>query len=61
MDIGPLKVSEKKIFERFLPYMGVAAILVMWPKCRKQTFVTPTHGGSTQNLALVGQAGEEDI
>ena len=23
---------EKKIFKRFLPYMGVAAIFVMWPK-----------------------------
>ena len=29
--IGP-PVLEKKIFEGFLPYMGVAAILVMWPK-----------------------------
>ena len=28
MKIG-LPVLEKKIFERFLPYMGVAAILVM--------------------------------
>ena len=28
MEIGP-PVSEKKIFERFLPYMGMAAILVM--------------------------------
>ena len=26
----------------FLPYMGVLAILVMWPRCRKQTFVTPS-------------------
>ena len=24
-------VLEKKIFEGFLPYMGMAAILVMWP------------------------------
>ena len=28
--IGP-PVLEKKIFEGFLPYMGVAAILVMFP------------------------------
>ena len=28
--IGP-PVAEKKIFEGFLPYMGMAAILVMWP------------------------------
>ena len=28
VEIGPL-VLEKKIFEGFLPYMGMAAILVM--------------------------------
>ena len=28
MEIG-LPVPEKKIFEKFLPYMGIAAILVM--------------------------------
>ena len=53
--IGPL-VPEKKIFEGFLPYMGVAAILVMWPRCPEQTFVPPTHGGSTWNLASIGSA-----
>ena len=36
--IGPL-VLEKKIFEGFLPYMGVAAILVMWPRPREQRSV----------------------
>ena len=25
--------------EGFLPYMGVAAILVMWPRCPEQTFI----------------------
>ena len=30
MQIGPA-VPEKKIFERFLSYMGMVAILVMWP------------------------------
>ena len=34
-------------FEWFLPYMGVAAILVMCPGFLDQTFVTPTHGCST--------------
>ena len=43
----------EKIFEGFSPYMGVAAILVM---CHQQTFVPHTHGGSTQKLALTGQA-----
>ena len=33
--IGPL-VLEKKIFEGFLPYMGMAAILVMWPRPHEQ-------------------------
>ena len=50
MEISPL-VQEKKIFEGFLPYMGMAAILV---RCGVQTFVSPTHRGSTQNLALIG-------
>ena len=45
VEIGP-PVPEKKIFEGFLLYMGVA-ILVMWPGCREQTFVPPTQGGST--------------
>ena len=53
--IGPLFLK-KKIFEGFLPYMGVAAILVMWPRPRKQTFVPPSHWGSIWNLALIGQA-----
>ena len=48
----------EKILEGFLPYtcMGMVAILVMWPRCRKQIFVPPTYGGSAQNLALIGQA-----
>ena len=52
--IGPL-VLEKKISEGFLPYMGVAANLVIWPGPSKQTFVPPTHWGSIWNLALIGQ------
>ena len=39
--------SEGKIFEWLLPYMGVAAILVMGPGFRDQTFFSPTHGRST--------------
>ena len=33
-------------FLRFLPYIGVAAILVMRPGPFKQIFVLPSHGGS---------------
>ena len=58
--IGPL-VPEEKIFEGFLPYMGMTAILVMWSRCPKQTFVPPTHGGSTWNLASFGPAALEKI
>ena len=50
---GPL-VLEKKIFEGVLPYMGVAAILVMWPRPREQTFFPPSYWGSIWNLALIG-------
>ena len=53
--IGPL-VLEKKIFEVFLPYMGVAAILVMWSRPREQTFVPLSHWGSIWNLALISQS-----
>ena len=42
--------------EEFLPYTGMAAILVMWPRCPEQTFVPPNHGGSTWNLASIGPA-----
>ena len=36
--------------------MGMAAILVMWPGPFEQTFIPPSHGGSTWNLASIGQA-----
>ena len=36
--------------------MGVAASLVMRPRPREQTFVSPAHWGSIWNLALIGQA-----
>ena len=39
-----LLVPEKKIFKGFLPYMGKAAILVMWPRCSEQNIVPPTQG-----------------
>ena len=47
-------------FLRFLPYMGLAAILVMWSGPFKQTFVPPSHGGAIWNLTLVGQAVSEE-
>ena len=47
-------------FLRFLPYIGVVAILVMWPGPFEQTFVPPSHGGSIWNLTLIGQAVSEE-
>ena len=49
-----LTVLEKKIFEEFLLYMGMAAILVMWPGPCEQTFFPPTHECSTCNFTLIG-------
>ena len=48
--------SGEEDFEGFLPYMGVTAILVTWPRPREQTFVPPFHRGSIWNLALTGPA-----
>ena len=53
MQIGPA-VPEKKVFEGFLPYMGMAAILVKWPGPHLQTFVLPSHGVSIWNLTSIG-------
>ena len=39
MEIGPA-VQEKKIFEGFLPCMGMAAILVMWPASCQLIFIS---------------------
>ena len=36
--------------------MGMAAILVMWPRPREHTFIPPSHWGSIWNLALIDQA-----
>ena len=38
MEVSP-PVLEKKIFEGFLPYMDMAAILVMWPASCHQIFI----------------------
>ena len=48
--------SREEDFLRFLPYMGVAAILVMWPGSFEQTFIPPSHGRSTWNLASISLA-----
>ena len=49
----------EKIFEEILPYMGVAAILIMRSRCHEKLFVPPIQGGFTYNLALIGPAVSE--
>ena len=51
---------EKKIFLGFLPYMGMAAILVMWPKPFEQTFVPPSEGVSIWNMSSIGPVVSEE-
>ena len=51
--------SGEEDFLRFLPDMGMAAIMVMWPRPFEQTFVPPSRGGSIWNLTLIGQAVSE--
>ena len=53
--------SGEEDFRRVLPYMGVVAILVMWPRPREQTFVPPSHWGSIWNLALISPVVLEKI
>ena len=45
---------------RFLPYMGMAAILVMWPGPFKQLFVPPIPGGYIWNLVTIGSVVSEE-
>ena len=45
---------------RFLPSMGMAAILVIWPGPFEHTFVPPSHRGSAWNLTLIGQVVSEE-
>ena len=40
--------------------MGMAAILVMWPEPFEQTFVPPSQGGPTWNLASIGPVVSEE-
>ena len=51
----------EKIFKGFLPYMGVAAILVMWPGPFVQTFVSASKGVSIWNLSLIGPVVSEKM
>ena len=56
-----LPVLEKKIFEGFLPYMGMAAILVMWPASCHQIFVSLYMKAFIKNLVQIGTVASEKI
>ena len=52
--------SGEEDFLRFLPYMGMAAILLMWPGRFEQLFVPPTPGGYIWNLVTIGPVVSEE-
>ena len=52
--------SREEDFFRFLPYMAMAATLVMWPGPLEQTFVPPSHKSSIWNLTLIGPVVSEE-
>ena len=54
-------VLEKKIFEGFLPYMGVAAILVMGPASCHQIFISLYLKAFIKNLVQIGTVVSEKI
>ena len=56
-----LPVLEKKIFEGFLPYMGVVAILVMSPASCHQIFISLYLKACMQNLVQIGTVVSEKI
>ena len=58
--IGP-PVLEKKISEEFLPYMGMAAILVMCPGSCHQIFISLYLKAFIQNLVQKGTVVSEKI
>ena len=60
VEIGP-SVPEKKNFEGFYSYMGVAAILVMWPGSRLQIFISLYLKAFIQNLDQNGPEVSERI
>ena len=53
--------SAEEDFYMFLPYMGMAAILVMWPGPFEQTFVAPSHRSFIWNLTLIGPVVSEEM
>ena len=51
----------RRFLKEFLSNMGVTAVLVKWHRCHDYALCYPTHGGTTRNSALIGQAVAEKI
>ena len=60
MEVG-LSVPEKKIFKGFLPYVGMAAILVMGPASCHQIFISLYLKAFIKNLVQTGKVVSEKI
>ena len=52
--------SGEEDFLRFLPYMGMAAMLVMWPRQFEQLFFPKGPGGCIWNLVATGPVVSEE-
>ena len=52
--------SGEEDFLRFLPYMGMAAMMVMWPRPFEQFFFPKGPGGCIWNLVAIGQVVSEE-
>ena len=52
--------SGEEDFLRFLPYMGMAAMLVMWPRSFEQLFFPKGPGGCIWNLVAIGPVVSEE-
>ena len=52
--------SREEDFLRFLPYMGMAAKLVMWPRHFEQFFFPKGPGGCIWNLVAIGPVVSEE-
>ena len=52
--------SGEEDFSRFLPYMGMAAMLVMWPGPFEQLFVPKSPRGYIWNLVTIGPVVSEE-
>ena len=52
--------SGEEDFLRFLPYMGMAAMMVMWPRPFEQFFFPKGPGGCIWNLVAIGPVVSEE-